>query len=223
MRPFLLTSKDIDRYLHSGHWSSETMVDRYTTYASEIPNHTACRDRTDSYNWAQLHTVTDRLAANLIDMGVARDATALVQIPSSCREFILRIGLKKAGIIGAFAPMQWRHQELEYTSVRVKPSLVITDRGLMGLREVEILDAIYEKLPNLSIRIDLAEHPSNDWMGWDDLFKFTPNNNALTNLARRPFKFDEVSLITVSSGTSGAAKLCEWPEGAHMCKSRVLG
>ena len=113
------------------------MVDRYTLYASKIPNVAACRDRTESYNWAQLHAVTNRLALNLIDMGLTRDATALVQIPSSCREFILRIGLKKAGIIGAFAPMQWGHQELEYTSIRVKPSLVIMDRALMGLRQVE--------------------------------------------------------------------------------------
>ena len=223
MHPFLLTPEDIESYLDSGHWSKETMVDRYTLYASEIPDGAACHDRTESYNWTQLHTVTDRLASNLIDLGLARDATALVQIPSSCREFILRIGLKKAGIIGAFAPMQWRHQELEYTSAHVKPALVVMDRGLMGLKEAESLDAIYGTLPNRPLRIDLADHSSNGWNRWDDLLKPMQNGNALEKLSGRRFEFDEVSLITVSSGTSGAAKLCEWPEGAQMCKSRALG
>lgn len=223
MRPFLLTPEDIDAYLESGHWSSETMVDRYDAYALEFHNVVACCDQTESHSWAQLHAVTDRLATNLIDLGLARDATALVQMPSSCREIILRIGFKKAGIIGAFTPMQWRHQELEYTLACVKPSLIVMDRGIVDSGEAAWLDDIFKKMPSPSFRIDLADEPSNGWLGWADVLKPTQNSNALGKLAQRRFKFDEVSLITVSSGTSGVAKLCEWPEGAQMCKSRVLG
>ena len=99
MRPSLLTTATIERYLADGHWSRETMVDRYREFAQTFPQRTACQDEKDIYSWAALDRVTDRSAANLITMGLHRDSTALVQTASSCREVLMRIALKKAGII----------------------------------------------------------------------------------------------------------------------------
>lgn len=124
MQPFLVTPDIIDTYLNAGHWSRETMLDRYRVHASEYPDKIACRDGTEVYSWAELDATSDRLAANLIDLGLDRDATALIQIPSTCREIVLRVALKKAGIIGVFAPLQWRRRELAYVRERIGPSLV---------------------------------------------------------------------------------------------------
>ena len=73
------------------------------------------RRRSPGGNWTN---APDRIAANLIARGIERDARALVQMPSSNREIVLRIALKKAGIIGCYAPMQWRSKELGYAHAK---------------------------------------------------------------------------------------------------------
>lgn len=216
MRPTLLAPETIDGYLAAGHWTRETMVGRYRAFASEYPEGIACRDNAETYTWAELDAASDRLAAVLIDLGLDRDATALVQTPSNCREIVLRVAFKKAGIIGAFAPLQWRRRELGYVCERVEPALV----AISGRHTDDETRRWLEENAGTAIRIDLDDEPVAGWAGWSDLLESDVNVARLPK--DRAFRFDEVSLITASSGTSGLAKLCEWPEGAQLCQSRVL-
>ena len=78
----------------------------------------------EEITWRELDEFTDRIAANLIARGIERDARALVQMASSNREMVLRIAFKKAGILGCFAPMQWRRKELDYACRELGPSLI---------------------------------------------------------------------------------------------------
>lgn len=189
MKPALLSRNDIDAYLASGAWTRDTMVARYRDHASDFPDVIACQDDSERYTWAELDAVTDRMAGNLIARGLERDSRALVQMPSSAREMVLRGAFKKAGIIGAFIPMQWRAKELEYVRARIDPALEI------GPADIDIRDRLIED---------------------------TPTTAALDAVNGRQFAFDEISLITVSSGTSGLAKLCEWPEAAQINVGRGI-
>lgn len=216
MRPTLLTSRDIERFLADGHWVSETMVERYKAFARRDPDKIACRDESETYSWAELDAITENLAANMVALGVARDATALVQMPSSCREVVLRIAFKKAGIIGAFAPLQWRRRELDDVIARTRPSLLVVSRETAATKDSAWLTVAESQILH---RIDLSDGKTDGWRRWADLLEPT----AKTISETRPFAFDEVSLITVSSGTSGISKLCEWPEAAQICMGRTIG
>jgi len=219
MHPTRLSTDEIETYVRDGHWTLETTLDLYARFAVEIPNAIACRDERHSYTWGQLDTATDQLAANLIGLGIERDARALVQMASSCREMVLRIAFKKAGIIGAFGPLQWRRKELDYVRERIKPELVVISRDATDDDEISCLD----NATTVNHRIDLSDRSLNGWIDWTEVCDSTPGADVRDQLASRAFAFDEVSLITVSSGTSGLAKLCEWPEGAQSCMGRVLG
>jgi 2,3-dihydroxybenzoate-AMP ligase len=226
MRPYLVTPDIVDGYLDAGYWSRDTMVDRYRTYATEHPDRVACRDGESTYSWAELDGVTDRLAGNLIGLGLARDATALVQIPSSCREFILRIALKKAGIIGIFAPLQWRRRELAYVWERINPSLIVMASDMMDGDVGDWLQSAIDSVNDIAVGqrhcLDMAKSSRENWRAWHGLCNHAPDTNALDRIVERSFRFDEISLVTASSGTSGLAKLCEWPEGAQIFMSHVL-
>lgn len=222
MHPYLVTPEVIQAYLDAGHWSRDTMVDRYRGYAADYPDEIACRDGAKVYSWKDLDTATDRLAANLVDFEIDRDATALVQIPSSCREIVLRIALKKAGIIGVFAPMQWRRKELEYVRGRIEPSLLVMDRNAADQGTALWFGGATNDSSASIHRLDFADEPAQSWLGWNEMLSRPPSGNARRSLGRRQFEFNEISLISASSGTSGLAKLCEWPEGAQLCMSRVL-
>ena len=86
MQPFLLDQTAIDAYLDAGYWTRDTMAGRYAAHAAAYPNKLACRDAVETYSWKRLDEVTDDIAANLVALGIARDARALVQMASSARE-----------------------------------------------------------------------------------------------------------------------------------------
>jgi non-ribosomal peptide synthetase component E (peptide arylation enzyme) len=222
MRPFLVTPDIIDDYLDAGYWTRETMIDRYRAHATAYPDRIACRDGKTTYTWADLDTASDRLAANLIDLDLDRDATALIQIASSCREIVLRVALKKAGIIGIFATLQWRRRELAYVWDRIDPHLVVMSSDRMETELGDWLDDAVANSAGPRHRIDMAATPSDGSIGWRELLDRPAADNMLAQIADRQFRFDEISLVTASSGTSGIAKLCEWPEGAQVFMSRVL-
>ena len=205
MQPSRFGLSDIEAYLKAGHWSRETMVDRYRFYAAAFPTKVACRDPAETFTWKELDAATDCVAACLIELGLERDARALVRMPSSCREIVLRIAFKKAGIIGAFVPMQWRRKELDYVRERIEPALAVMSP--VERDEAACLNEMFAA----ACRIDPADRPCDGWLAWRELH--SPGEPE----GSRSFSFDEVSLITASSGTSGLAKLCEWPEAAQMC------
>ena len=217
MRPSFLGQDDIEAFLGNGDWSRKTMLDGYAVHAARFPDRVACRDESGTLTWEQLETVTDRLAANLIDLGLARDSTALVRMPSSCREIVVRIAFKKAGIIGAFAPMQWRRRELDHVRGRIAPGLAVMALDRADADDAAWLEDAFAR-PSTP-RIDLSARPAAGWLGWQDVTG-PPGGGALGRIPGRRFAFDEVSLITASSGTSGFAKLCEWPEAAQLCAAR---
>ena len=222
MRPYLVTPDIIESYLDDGYWTRETMVDRYRGHAAACPDRIACRDSDSTFTWADLDTVSDRLAANLIALNLDRDATALIQIASSCREILLRVALKKAGIIGIFAPLQWRQRELAYVWERIDPDLIVMASDRMEADLGDWLDKTVAGATGPRHRVDMAATPTERWIGWRDLLDRPAHNTALESIADRQFRFDEISLVTASSGTSGLTKLCEWPEGAQVFMSRVL-
>ena len=221
MHPSLTSSEDMERYIAAGHWSRDTLVDCYRSYAVEFPNRIAFRDSNTSYTWSELDVVTNRFAIYLATLGLKRDATALVQTASTCREIIIRVAFKKAGIIGAFAPVQWRRRELDYVYDRINPSLVVMAEATLTPEDSRWLDNVVARAPDEIHRINLSDIPSMDHLCnvHQRQSPLTPEELAI--IQNRQFTYGEVSLITVSSGTSGLAKLCEWPEGAQLCASRA--
>ena len=223
MRPSRIDREKVETYLAAGHWSRETMVDRYGAYARDVPDRIACRDGETELTWRRLHEITDRIAANLIARGIPRDGRALVQIPSSARETVLRIAFKKAGVLGCFAPMQWRRRELDHTFERIGPSAVFAALDSMGAdgRRTWLEETAAGRSATM-LRVALAPEPPDGWSSWSDLEAPPEGGDGRGRIAERQFRFDEVSLITASSGTSSLAKLNEWPEAAQVCIGRGI-
>lgn len=223
MRPTRIDREKVETYLAAGHWSRETMIDRYAAYARDLPDRVACRDGETEFTWRRLHEVTDRIAANLIARGIPRDGRALVQIPSSARETVLRIAFKKAGVLGCFAPMQWRRRELDHTFERIGPSAVFVALDSMDAagRRTWLEETSAGRSVTM-LRVALAPEPPDGWSSWSDLEAPPESGDGRGRIAERQFRFDEVSLITASSGTSSLAKLNEWPEAAQTCIGRGI-
>ena len=180
MQPTLLTPPEISRYLNDGSWTKETQAKRFSYYATVRPKAVACQDPKGAVTWAELDAATDQLAANLVDRGLSRDSRALVRMSSGCQEVVVRIALKKAGIIGAFVPMQWRLRELDYVRERIAPELLImTTADSDDEAEREWAETAF-----CGFRVDPSGKSKAGWSQWSKIADQTPahaNLKALTD------------------------------------------
>lgn len=217
MKPTRLTREELEGYVNNGYWPRESMVERYRSHAKKRPRQIACQDAGEVYTWGQIDTLSERLAANLIGLGLARDERVMVQMPSSCREFVLRISLKKAGLIGVYVPMQWRERELAYALERLGPAALILPAAFKSFDGISLVRALSSHTEGVRHYIDSSDASVSGWQNLGELLTNEPSSQNTAAIANRVFSIDEVSLVTASSGTTGLAKLCEWPEGAQLC------
>lgn len=222
MKPSLLDADAIAAYLAAGDWSRVTMAERYAAFARDFPDKVACRDAEGEIAWGELDALTDRIAANLIARGVRRDACALAQMPSSNREVALRIALKKAGVIGCFVPMQWRRKELGHAWRQMAPGAVFLTHASTEDDRTDWMEQMPGDRGGGALRVSLAGDAPAGWLDWRDLTGPPRDARAAEQIPARRFRFDEVSSVTVSSGSGGLPKLCEWPEAAQVCVGRGI-
>ncbi len=216
MRPTRLSDADMAAYVQHGYWRNEVMTGIFSGYARRCPGALACRDETRSYTWAEAERASSQLAASLVRLGLRRDERVLVQMPSDCREFILRTALKKAGLIGAYVAVQWREIELGYTLERLTPAAVVMPQAFKDLDADGLLERIAGQASSVRHRIAIDKPAGNNWLSFDAMCDEPLSEEFRAVIDSSAFRYDEVSLVTTSSGTSGPAKLCEWPEAAQI-------
>jgi non-ribosomal peptide synthetase component E (peptide arylation enzyme) len=197
------------------------MVGAYERYAAKIPNHVACRTGDVQHSWIEVKTRSDNLAANLVKLGLRRGERVLTQIATGCDEFVLRIALKKAGLVGVYVALQWRASELRSAMERCEPAAIVMPLGFKGTDFLSVWRDVEPQSACIRYRISSGDSGASGWTTFADLQRPASASEILT-ATRRTFSFDEVSAITTSSGTSGVPKLIEWPEAAQCLAGRGI-
>ena len=219
--PSRLTRADIAFFTASGLWRTDTMVGAYERYAAKMPGRLACRDDNTQHSWLEVKTLSDRLAANLAKLGLRRGERVLVQIFTGCDEFVLRIALKKAGLVGVYVALQWRASELRSAIERCEPAAIVMPLGFKGTDFLSVWRDVEAKSACVRHRISTGDSASPGWTTLIDLQR-PASESEILDVMRRAFAFDEVSVITTSSSTSGMPKLIEWPEAAQCLAGRGI-
>lgn len=197
------------------------MVGAYERYAAKIPARVACRDDDTQYSWLEVKTLSDRLAANLVKLGLQRGERVLAQMVTGCDEFVLRIALKKVGLVGVYVALQWRASELRSAIERCEPAAIVMPLGFKGTDYLSVWRDVEAKSASVRHRIFTGDGAAPGWVPISALQR-PASDSEILDAMRRAFAFDEVSVITTSSGTSGMAKLIEWPEAAQCLAGRGI-
>lgn len=217
-----LTAAAAERLVAGGLWDRTTMPAACDRFAAEYGAATAVTDTERSYTWQELKTVSDGLAAALVRLGLMRGERVLVQIPGGSMDIILRLALKKAGMLGAFAPVQWREVELADALRRLRPAAVIMPLQFKGTAPGALLERLQLTMPALRYRICLESTASPGWLPLPELMAHRATLVELATLLQCQVRFDEVSNVTASSGSTGLPKLCAWPEAAQLALARGI-
>ena len=105
---------------------------------------------------------------------------------SSNREMVLRIAFKKAGILGCFAPMQWRRKELDYAFRELGPSVIFASPESVEKSRPTWLDEALDGAAH-TLRVDLSGESPEGWLPWSELIKPPLDAGALERDRRAAF------------------------------------
>ena len=217
--PTRFTASMVERYIAEGLWTEETMVSRLRSLAKEKGDTLAASDAQRRLTWAELDSESCRVGRSLREIGLERGDLVLVQLPNWVENLLVRYALKRAGLLGVYVPVVWRETEVERVARSSGARAIVAPARFLDTDFHEMFQRMRSRGSDLQhgifVRGEAARSAAS--FRWEELAESQERDDD-----KGGFEPWEVSLISVSSGSTGAPKLCEWPEAAHWLAGRGL-
>jgi 2,3-dihydroxybenzoate-AMP ligase len=212
-RPTRYGDDVFERYRQCGFWTGDTMVSLLRERAAHDPGATAVSDSTTERSWSPLLEEALTIASGLVRMGLKRGEPVVVQLPNWVENVVLRYALKLSGLVGVYAPITWREQEIRQVLTTTGARLLVAPPRFRTLDFEAMVGRLRENHEGLSALFVRGEGTQRDWAA---LLEGAPPHRL------QPTSPEEVSMICVSSGSTGVPKLCESPEAAQLANGRGM-
>lgn len=134
MRPYLTAHAPADarRHYATGAWKTDTLVGILARHARERPDAPALTDPDQQFTWAEMLVAVRRLAAWLIERGVADGEPVMVQMRNCSLFAITNVAASAVGAPLVLVPVSARSQELGRIADRVQARFFVTDATRRG-------------------------------------------------------------------------------------------
>lgn len=217
MRPTLWSEERAAAYRRSGHWSGDTFLDALRRHALERPAALAFADDRREVTWSEARDRVERLACALAG-AMPRDAVLATWVPNRIEHYLVRLACEAAGLV--WLPIPYAARSAELCAILERAAAV----GLV-LAATERRDAWAElsplipSLPALAWRASVGAGHARDLPALEDLSAGATRSevDALTGRRIRP---GELAMLVPTSGSSGAAKLCEYAVDGAVARGR---
>lgn len=218
-KPTRFTPDMLREYMRQGYWPADTTVSALERYAREFPLQEGVVDSRHRLTWDEVKRRTDLLALGLLDCGLQRDEVVVVLLPNGVENILVRIALKKAGLLAAFAPVVWRETEVERILGRLGATALLTAAEFRGFDYLDMAVRVEAggRVPPLRHRLVVGDRTPAGWVSVRQLM--SPAGSSFLSpdrLSGAGYTPDEVSTLSISSGSTGEPKVCEWPEAAQV-------
>ncbi len=227
-KPTRYTEELIAEYNKKGYWTAETLVDIWDQNAREYPHKEALVDSKTRLTWAQAKQWIDRIALHLVELGIKKDEVIALQLPNVVEAFLWRVACEKAGVLCAHLLRTLRQYEMEHILKRLEAVGVVIPWQFGGFDYFKMIQEICTSLPTLrhifisDDRVPEGAISVKEMVEQPIEYGYPPDH-----LEGRRYSATEVSVIGVTTGTTGLPKLIEFPICASIKKtqsfSRALG
>jgi len=210
VKPTRLTQELIDDYIARGYWDTISIADTLKRNARQYPHREAIVDSKTRFTWSELKQIADRVATGLLEMGIKRDQAIVVQVPSSTTTLVLLMACHQAGIVTCFPPMTFRHREMRYVLKTLRAAGVVTVWKDKRFDFFTMIKEIASDVPQLNLVWVVDDNIPQGALPFTLLREKTlGGEDCRERLQKYAFDPFEVSVIVLSSGTTGVPKLIE--------------
>lgn len=219
----LYTREMIEKYTREGWWEPMTLSDYWDRNARDYPHKEALVDSRVRLTWAQAKTWVDRLALGFLELGLKKDQTVVIQLPSSVELLALRIACERAGLLNLPVLRTFRHTEMEHVLKYTEAEAVVIPWKLRDFDYYAMVQELRPNLPRLKYVFVVGDEvPPGAISIKEMLAKPLEKKYPADYLASRQMPFLEFSFIGLTTGTTGVPKFVEIPVCSRVLSGRIV-
>jgi len=141
------------RYRALGYWRGESLQAEFADVFGRFADRVALIDRERAYSYREIDTISDRLALNLLALGLRPLDRAVVQLPNVAEFVFLYFALQKIGAIPIAALASHRFAEVSQF-VSIAGAAACFYPGAHGdFRFAPMIDRVQAEWPSLRLRV----------------------------------------------------------------------
>ena len=217
-KPTRFTQEMIDAWVRSGEWTGTTTLDLLEGHADMRPDEISIVDARHRLTWSEARAAVERFARTLAAMGLERDTPVVLQVPNSVEETLLRLALKRVGLLAAYVPAVWRGAELEAVVDLLEPGAMVVPGTFRDHDMLAMAREMRRRHPAMHV---VVVDPPDDAA---DCIPVSLDHQADSGGAApgkdRRYGPHEVTKLVVTSGSTGIPKLVERPEQQEILWAR---
>ena len=199
------------RYRARGYWEDRPLIAHFLDVFDAYADRVAVVDDEGSYTYAQLAAASERVALNLLDLGLKPADRVVVQLPNTRRFASLYFALQRIGAIPIMALPSHRYRELR--------QFVGLSGAVAAAAPARTKDADFGELhrrvradhPHLRLSILKGGHPgpAEGCISLEALHEREPTGHTAADLERIVSRIDpdDPAVFQLSGGTTGIPKL----------------
>jgi 2,3-dihydroxybenzoate-AMP ligase len=213
------------RYRARGYWQDRPLISHFLPLFASCAGRLAIVDDEGSYTYAELSAASERVALNLLDLGIGPTDRVVVQLPNTRLFASFYFALQRIGAIPIMALPSHRYRELR--------QFVGLSRAVAAAAPARAKDADFDVLhrrvrgdhPHLRLSILQGGHPepAEGYISLEGLHERQPTRHTAADLERIAGRIDpdDPAVFQLSGGTTGIPKLIPRTHNDYACNSRL--
>ena len=197
------------RYRARGYWQDRPLIAHFLDAFGAFADRVAVVDDTGCTSYAELAAASERIALNLLDLGLRPADRVVVQLPNTRLFASFYFALQRIGAIPIMALPSHRYTELRQF---VGLSGAVAAAAPANAKDVDFA-ALHRRLraehPDLRLSILQGGPSGPDWISLEDLHSRSPVRHTAADLDRILASIDpcDPAVFQLSGGTTGIPKL----------------
>ena len=212
------------RYRARGYWADRPLIAHFLDAFDQFAGRVAVIDDTGSYTYAELADASQRVALNLLDLGLQPGDRVVLQLPNTRFFASLYFGLQRIGVIPIMALPSHRYRELRQF-VGLSGAVAAAAPATAGETDfAELHRRVSAEHPALRLSIlqgGAGRAPGR--IGLEELHERRPARHSPADLARIAAGIDpcDPAVFQLSGGTTGIPKLIPRTHNDYAFNSRL--
>jgi len=208
------------RYREKGYWQDKSLAQEFSVVFQKYAERVALIDGQRRYTYADIDQASNRLALNLLELGLKPLDRVVVQLPNVAEFVILYFALQKIGCIPIAALSSHRYLEVSQF-VALSGAVACVAPARQGDFDFQnMITRVQELSPSLKHGIVLGE-PQPGFHSLRNLIEKTPGNPDLKQLDAIHINPTDPAVFQLSGGTTGIPKLIPRTHNDYAYNSKI--
>src|SRR5213592_863772 len=207
------------RYREKGYLRDRSLAEEFAPVFKRYAERIAFIDRDARVTYSEVNDVSDRLALNLLDAGLAPLDRVVVQLPNVAEFVFLYFALQKIGCVPIAALVTHRFLEVSQFAKLSGAAACVTPDRHGDFDFTDMVRRVRNEAPSVRLGIVLGEAPAG-FLSLADLISREPKKRPED---LRALKIDptDPAIFQLSGGTTGVPKLIPRTHNDYVYNSRI--